>query len=549
MRTNSTDTWEDETTWIPEVADEENRVDIELRQMLREYDDSTVPKRRRRKKGGPRSGNTSRTTARLDIIMRMIDEAKFKSLGHFLWALFSDESHSLNNHCGRFFLQGGFFKVLKLWFSDPRAWGQPEAKTVVIGSVIQWMLEEIKALEQTKMLHYKAKHHELDFMDKVNFQRLHAMYEEKCPILGKFIERGMSQVWVPKDLPDDTSNVTNEAALKGQVSDSDSGESSDGEDEKTAEMFRRRKRGEGTKRRWLIKTTVIGLILYGRSNRLNAFQSIIGYYLHAEGAHRGCIETLHSMGISVSYSFIRRAEIANAEASMRVVLQRINQNKEPFLISWDNVNRMIRVMLERVHSKPYMENWTTVAIIFLDRSGVDLIGPGFPAGWVNLEIRNTLSGVHFMLDEDSINSWPQNCKASIGKVLARWFGSILKKKRSVDGVVQEWKPENAVERQPLKLKKTYAQVLHTLSENEGTTKGTSNVFRQIIEKQLKIDPQLLVGKKILGSADQLSLKLMRIAQFIMDEEAPGKNMDFVEGMIGLFHLRLAVMHMIMRYVL
>ena len=96
---------------------------------------------------------------------------------------------------------------------------------------------------------------------------------------------------------------------------------------------------------------------------------------------------------------------------------------------------------------------------------------------------------------------------------------------------------------------TEEQVLHTISENEGTTKGTSNVFRQLMENQLKIDPELLRGKKIFGSGDQLSMKLMRIAQFILDEEAPGKNMDYLEGMIGLFHLRLAVMHMIMRYVL
>ena len=119
----------------------------------------------------------------------------------------------------------------------------------------------------------------------------------------------------------------------------------------------------------------------------------------------------------------------------------------------------------------------------------------------------------------------------------------------VGGVDREWKPMKAVEHHQLTLRKTDAQVLHTVSENEGTTKGTSNVFQPIMEKQLKIDPQALCGKKILGSRDQLSLKLMRIAQFIMDEEVPGKNMDYMEGMIRLFHLRLAVMHMIMRYVL
>ena len=42
---------------------------------------------------------------------------------------------------------------------------------------------------------------------------------------------------------------------------------------------------------------------------------------------------------------------------------------------------------------------------------------------------------------------------------------------------------------------------------------------------------------------------MWIVRFFLDEEAPGKNIDYMEGMIGLFHLRLAVMHMIMRYVL
>ena len=65
-----------------------------------------------------RSGNSPRTTRRLDIIMCTMDKAKFGSLGHFLSALFSDKSNSLRNRCGRFFLQGGFLKVLKLWFAD-----------------------------------------------------------------------------------------------------------------------------------------------------------------------------------------------------------------------------------------------------------------------------------------------------------------------------------------------------------------------------------------------------------------------------------------------
>lgn len=256
------------------------------------------------------------------------------------------------------------------------------------------------------------------------------MYEEKCPILGRFIEEWMSQAWVLKVSLDDTSNDTMTDAGLNEVEKAvgvggNNNESSDngGSDssissDKTAELFRR-KRGEGTKRRWLIKTTAISLILYRRSNRLNAFQSIVGYYLHAEGVHRGCIETCHSMGVSVSYPFIRLSEFANAEAAMKVALDHINKKKQPFLILWDNINRMVRVMMERLHSKCHMQNWTTVAIIFLDNSGVDLIGPGFPAEWINLNIRNSLVGKDFMLDENAIKSWPQNCKASIGKVLVK----------------------------------------------------------------------------------------------------------------------------------
>ena len=38
-----------------------------------------------------------------------------------------------------------------------------------------------------------------------------------------------------------------------------------------------------------------------------------------------------------------------------------------------------------------------------------------------------------MLDEDAVKNWPQNCRASIGKVLVKWFYDIPKKKRVVDG--------------------------------------------------------------------------------------------------------------------
>ena len=454
----STDVWEDKTAWTPEVAGIEDTVDLELRQMLHEYNDDAPLSRKRHRKGAKlealrklgalRLGNSPRMTVRLGIIMRMLDKAKFESLAHFLCALFSDKASSLKNRCGRFFKQGGFVKVLKLWFADLRAW-ESDAKSVVIESVIEWLLEEIKALERTKLLQRQAKNHEPDFMDQYNFRRLHTIYEKQCPILAKLVGKTMSQIWVPKVSQEDVPKE-----VESEVSDSEKDEESMSE----TEILRRRKRGEGTKKRWLIKTTVISLILYGRSNRLNAFQSVVGYYLHAEGVHRGCIETCHSAGISVSYPFIRRCEIANAEASMKIALHRINTKKQPFLISWDNINRMMRVAMERMHSKSHMENWTTVAIIFLDDTGVDLMGPGFPVEWINMEIRNSLTGWDFVLDEDAIKSWPQNCKASIGKVLVKWFHNIPQKKRVVDGVHREWEPAKAVERYPLKLKKTDAQV-------------------------------------------------------------------------------------------
>ena len=67
-----------------------------------------------------------------------------------------------------------------------------------------------------------------------------------------------------------------------------------------------------------------------------------------------------------------------------------------------------------------------------------------------------------LLSNNWKKNWPQNCRASIGKVLVKWFYDIPKEKRVVDGVDRVWKLEKPVERHSLKLKKVDA---HTISEN------------------------------------------------------------------------------------
>ena len=273
---------------------------------------------------------------------------------------------------------------------------------------------------------------------------------------------------------------------------------------------------------------------------------MVGYYLHAERTHVHCIQTLHALGVSTSCVQIRRCEKANSAASLIAIRQRVKT--EPFLLSWDNINRLVRISHENLHSKSFMINWTSAAIIFLKDIDMNYLGgkSGLPIEWVGEDkLRKRLRGIDFMLDQEALEYHGPMCRASIGNVLYKYFRRQVTEKRIYQGQLIQWWPEVVPQKRVLKVERSDAHVLPTMELNEGTIDGTIQVMEEVL-KVLEIQEAQLKGCRILCSGDQLSTKLLRTSRFLRNEEEQGKDLNWTLPILGLFHLRMAILHMILR---
>ena len=508
----------------------------------------------------PGSRSRLRTTARLDLVIRYIHLAGFKSISEFLCALFTDQKKSYINICRRFFFQGGFSKVITLWFQDRRSLKlSKDHRKDVVRMVHRWCDDEIRQLERTHCLYQSGANFSSQTWKQCSLQDLGGIYMENCPILVYLMTKLTASSGKNDKKPKSGGPVEYDAATELESEGSENESSAEhntrgggvhGPRRPPAKRAKVQQEPQTRKNRQNICTTVLSILLFGRSWRLNYFQSMLGYYLNVEGTHKNCNETLHALGISASYSYIRESQKSNAKALIEELQERVK--KECFMISWDNINRLVKVSHETLNNKSHMINWTSGSIIFLKSPGQQ--NEGFaveqpmrviPRNWVNEKPRSHLYGSALMLDQEAVNYYIPMCKGSISSVILKYFRQEAMLERKLPERYK-WKPTTLPEVYVIPPRKCDAYILKTMELNEGTIDGTIQVMDEIVRKQLKLDDDALAGRRILCSGDQLSTKLLRVSRFLRNEEREGNNLNWAVAIIGLFHWRMSVLHMILR---
>ncbi|KAF8460194.1 hypothetical protein BDZ91DRAFT_833164 [Kalaharituber pfeilii] len=107
----------------------------------------------------------------------------------------------------------------------------------------------------------------------------------------------------------------------------------------------------------IISTAVIAQMMFSRTNRANALQTMIGYYLAATNTSKNTISVLNYLGISISYSSIIKATSACAAAS-RIALRDAVAAGVAVGGFWDNMTMSQRVGEETTTNRHEFLNWT-----------------------------------------------------------------------------------------------------------------------------------------------------------------------------------------------
>lgn len=105
------------------------------------------------------------------------------------------------------------------------------------------------------------------------------------------------------------------------------------------------------------------MLAQARSERANAFQVVLGFWLIASGASKALFDVLSHAGLSVSYSTAVAKLKMLADDRIRQIRSLVKDR--PFLINWDNLCLRYDVSEQREANKSRFISGTTASIIEL----------------------------------------------------------------------------------------------------------------------------------------------------------------------------------------
>lgn len=260
------------------------------------------------------------------------------------------------------------------------------------------------------------------------------------------------------------------------------------------------------RRRDLVSTAALCVATYGRSQRANALQGIVGYYLSACDAGKRVIETLHCMGFSVTYESVLKALKSNALAVRKMLRERARIR--PFFVSFDNMVFYQRVKTHLMGNRQHQRHYTAGYIAFLEGAQDE----GFLArsDMLDWDREAAVSIADIMIHRNTLEYAREAAAANIWSILYKHFrGSIRKNmiRYSKHGNVLRhgYEPFAAPKVFPLPIKKSELHTMISFSKNEAVINEVIEILRGIME-ELNLPAEQLLDKIILFKGDYMTVR-------------------------------------------
>lgn len=261
-----------------------------------------------------------------------------------------------------------------------------------------------------------------------------------------------------------------------------------------------------TSRADLISTTAICLAAYGRSQRANALQGMMGYFLSASDAGKRVIEVLHCLGICITYESVNRALQANAKAVQ--VMVRKKAAAQPFFVSFDNMVFYQRVKSHTMGNRQHQSHYTAGYIAFLQGTcRVGLLPRDEMVDWG----RAAQVGIEdIMVSKNTMKYTSEAAAATIWSILYKHSNAAMCArlvKRAKDGSIQKpgLEPFVAPPQFLLPLQKSDLHTMTTFHNNEAIINEVIEIVKQIVG-ELDLPAHQLMDKLIIFKGDYMTVR-------------------------------------------
>jgi hypothetical protein len=299
----------------------------------------------------------------------------------------------------------------------------------------------------------------------------------------------------------------------------------------------------------------LSLLCYARSKGNNLVPGHIGYFLVASSTGKRTIDALHKLGVCIAYESVLRiqkvSETIAVDEPMLIVYQAIadaaktecreKASQLPWIISYDNMNYMASVKTLLLHKTPHLQNDTAAYVYFLPNQAPESAIRGLlPKSAIKRELAMELTARDLLPPGPELEGfayYQSVAEAQIVKIIEKHFGMPMRARLRKD------KEEGIMSKSlhPLETHQTDIYTLPTLELNEAKIDETVEIIKSLME-ELDIPLENLHNKLAMFKGDWLTIRNITSALFQrQDSISEAEKLDFVEPVMGLFHLQMNVL--------
>ncbi|KAG0010976.1 hypothetical protein BGZ81_002467, partial [Podila clonocystis] len=289
-----------------------------------------------------------------------------------------------------------------------------------------------------------------------------------------------------------------------------------------------RKRGQnpGT-----VRGCITAMLLFMRSRQCNAFQTVMGIFLHCIGCPRRALEALSSLGLSVSYDQVRRALKALTKDALERVQKAVLEND--FFFVYDNINIAMKHHHQRIDKRDTFENGTAATVILIPADDEDKNIKNekpIPVFCPETKGSKPSASVFFPTPADSA-VFRAACCTHLSTAIAQSLPHV-----SAACVI----PMPTIDQ--MSVLKTVAFPLRTMKIDESTIAGNLQVLESITKTDLHLsDTWFHSTRNIIAAGDQMTVaRLLSLKMQRAIELDPYGGLEWVHPTPQLFHLQMTL---------
>ncbi|KAG0011419.1 hypothetical protein BGZ82_003007, partial [Podila clonocystis] len=299
-------------------------------------------------------------------------------------------------------------------------------------------------------------------------------------------------------------------------------------------LSRRARKHRKTCKPTSVRGCIVAMLIFMTSQKVNAFQTVMGIFLHCTGCPKRVLEVLSGLGLSISYSHVQNA-LRSLTKDARAQVEKAVQENDWYVV-YDNINIANKHHHQRADKHDTFENGTAATLILVPKASTNENTDKNTNK--NQPTLNVFCPENERPMPEADLFFPDNTDLAVFQCVCRSHIS--------DAIVRSLPEGSSVHAIPivpittLRLHKTTALPLQIMKIDESTIAGNLAVLERITTVGLQLPKAWFSDpKNIIVAGDQMTVsRLLTLKVHRAIDPDPYCSLAWVHPTLQLFHLRM-----------